>query len=91
MKDLFPGQNLEAGPFTIITLAQRTDNDMSKWSNQVPYSSRAVLGIRDPVHLTPGIRIRDEFFPDSGCGPFILVKISYMYYFQNPCYVIFMN
>lgn len=35
MKDLFPGQNLEAGPFTIITLAQRTDNDMSKWSSQV--------------------------------------------------------
>jgi hypothetical protein len=37
MKDLFPSQNLEAGPFTIITLAQRTDNDMSKWSSQVRY------------------------------------------------------
>ena len=35
MKDLFPGQNLDAGPFTIITLAQKTVNDMSKWSSQV--------------------------------------------------------
>lgn len=35
MKDLFPAQNLESGPFTIITLAQQTENDMSKWSSQV--------------------------------------------------------
>jgi hypothetical protein len=35
MKDLFPAQNLESGPFTIITLAQKTENDMSKWSGKV--------------------------------------------------------
>jgi hypothetical protein len=35
MKALFPAQNIEAGSFTTITYSQKTENDMSKWSEQV--------------------------------------------------------
>ena len=45
MKDLFPSQNLEAGPFTLITLAQRTENDMSKWSSQVTWLQYWIAGL----------------------------------------------
>jgi hypothetical protein len=33
--DLFPGINLNEKPLTVITLTQKTSNDMSSWSEQV--------------------------------------------------------
>lgn len=33
--DLFPDRNTMEGPFTVITLSQHTDNDMSMWSMEV--------------------------------------------------------
>ncbi|XP_023338224.1 methylmalonic aciduria and homocystinuria type D protein, mitochondrial [Eurytemora carolleeae] len=35
MKALFPSQNIDNGNFTTITYSQKTENDMSKWSDQV--------------------------------------------------------
>jgi hypothetical protein len=35
MKSLFPGRDIESGPFTTITYSQHTENDMSKWSEDV--------------------------------------------------------
>jgi len=35
MRALFPQQNLEAGNLTTITLSQKTENDMSKWSEEI--------------------------------------------------------
>lgn len=32
--DLFPGRNTMVGPFTVITLAQHTENDMTMWSEE---------------------------------------------------------
>jgi len=35
MSDLFPQQNFDNGPFTTITYSQKTENDMSKWSEEI--------------------------------------------------------
>jgi len=35
MSELFPGQNIETAPFTVITMARKTRNDMSEWSDDV--------------------------------------------------------
>lgn len=35
MAGLFPGQNILNGPFTVITMARKTSNDMSEWSDEV--------------------------------------------------------
>jgi hypothetical protein len=39
------------------------------------------IRIRDPVFFTP--RIRGEFFPDPGSGPFF--GEMFLHYIQNPC------
>ena len=35
MADLFPGQKLGDGPLTVVTMAIRTQHDMSTWSEEV--------------------------------------------------------
>jgi len=35
MADLFPGQNIQEGPLTVLTLALRTQHDMSAWSPEM--------------------------------------------------------
>ncbi len=34
-QELFPGRNLSAGPLTVITVSQKTNNDMSGWNPAV--------------------------------------------------------
>ncbi len=43
LQDLFPEQNLRAGKFTVITLSQRTDHDMSIWSVDVEEEREILL------------------------------------------------
>lgn len=35
--DLFPGRDVTSGPLTVVTLTQKTQNDMSSWSEVVEY------------------------------------------------------
>jgi len=41
--DLFPDRNTMEGPFTVITLSQRTTNDMSMWSMEVEEERQSLL------------------------------------------------
>ena len=35
LSQLFPGRNMEAGSLSVITIATRTENDMSAWSDEM--------------------------------------------------------
>lgn len=41
--DLFPDRNTMDGPFTVITLSQHTENDMSVWSGEVETEREQLL------------------------------------------------
>jgi len=41
--DLFPGIDTMTGPFTVITLSQKTDNDMSGWNDSVELEREELL------------------------------------------------
>ncbi|KAK7110761.1 cobalamin trafficking protein CblD-like [Littorina saxatilis] len=41
--DLFPDRNTMEGPFTVITLSQHTDHDMSMWSMEVEEERESLL------------------------------------------------
>ena len=41
--DLFPDRNTMEGPFTVITLSQHTENDMTMWSMEVESEREALL------------------------------------------------
>lgn len=41
--DLFPERNTLMGPFTVITLAQHTENDMTMWSTEVETEREALF------------------------------------------------
>ena len=42
-RDLFPAQNFYTGKMTVITLSQKTKNDMSMWSPDVEDEREALL------------------------------------------------
>ena len=35
LQSLFPGHDIQSGPFTVISISQRTANDMSGWNAAV--------------------------------------------------------
>ena len=39
---LFPGQNVAAGNLSVITVSQRTEHDMSTWSNEMEEEREAL-------------------------------------------------
>ncbi|CAH1790379.1 unnamed protein product [Owenia fusiformis] len=41
--DLFPGQDVCSGPFTVITISQKTKNDMTSWSEDVEEERESLL------------------------------------------------
>lgn len=48
--DLFPDRNTMEGPFTVITLSQHTDHDMSMWSMEVEEERESLLDTVSFVH-----------------------------------------
>lgn len=53
--DLFPDRDISLGPFTALTLSQRTKNDMSAWSYDVEMEREELLEtvrIFSPTHLS---------------------------------------
>ena len=42
-RELFPDRNLEKEDLTVITLSQRTQNDMTGWSDQVEAERELLL------------------------------------------------
>lgn len=41
--DLFPGRDVTSGPLTVVTLTQKTKNDMSGWSEGVEYEREELV------------------------------------------------
>jgi len=41
--DLFPGRDVSFGPLTVVTLSQKTKNDMSGWSENVEYEREELV------------------------------------------------
>lgn len=42
--DLFPNRDITRGTLTVMTLAQRTENDMSEWTEDVDKERDEVMG-----------------------------------------------
>lgn len=41
--DLFPGRNLRDGPLSVVTLSQKTEHDMSAWSEDMELEREELL------------------------------------------------
>ena len=50
--DLFPSRDVTFGPLTVVTLTQKTKNDMSGWSEGVEYEREELIAcVRIYIHL----------------------------------------
>lgn len=43
--DLFPGSDVMRGDFTIISLCQKTENDMTSWSHEIEEEREALMAL----------------------------------------------
>ena len=56
--ELFPGTEVSQGPFTVITVSQKTTNDMTGWSTEVEVERDELL---DKVTCIENLEIKHIF------------------------------
>ncbi|PVD30905.1 hypothetical protein C0Q70_10180 [Pomacea canaliculata] len=64
--DLFPDRDISLGPFTALTLSQRTKNDMSAWSYDVEMEREELLETFNGPHTNASFCETDERYRRLG-------------------------